>query len=277
MAYSSAFVYGQSGNGDWKAGKPLPIDGCTIMLCDSGCASFTINSRSFVISPGMMAFFAFDMVVIPAAVSDDFKARYLAVNFDTTQDIFFLVASNRFWDFLYKSPVFSVTPDDQAVINHWFVIQKWLYANCSESIKDKMMRNEVENFMLILAEQVEARLGMLGQNPSKNRAWAIVNDFIALLNRHYAAHHDVAFYAEKLNVTPNYLNIIVRRNIGTSAKEQINIQIGLVLRTLLDTTDLSVKQIAERVHYDDPSYLCRIFRKQTGLSPIQYRNKVRID
>lgn len=29
---------------------------------------------------------------------------------------------------------------------------------------------------------------------------------------------------------------------------------------LLDTTDLSVKQIAARLHYDDPSYLCRLFR-----------------
>ena len=46
---------------------------------------------------------------------------------------------------------------------------------------------------------------------------------------------------------------------------------------LLDTTDLSVKQIAERLHYDDPSYMCRIFRKHTGMSPIEYRNKLRLE
>ena len=83
----------------------------------------------------------------------------------------------------------------------------------------------------------------------------------------------MAFYADKLNITPNYLNIISKRNIGTTAKEQINIQISLVVKMLLDTTDLTVKEIAERLHYDDPSYLCRVFRKQTGLSPVQYRNR----
>ena len=86
----------------------------------------------------------------------------------------------------------------------------------------------------------------------------------------------MAFYADKLHVTPNYLNIIVRRMNAISAKEQINKQIELVIRTLLDTTDLSVKQIAERLHYEDPSYLCRIFRKQTGMTPMQYRNKLKI-
>ena len=65
--------------------------------------------------------------------------------------------------------------------------------------------------------------------------------------------------------------------MGTTAKEQINIQIVRVASMLLDTTDLSVKQIAERLHYDDPSYMCRIFRKHTGMSPIEYRNKLRLE
>ncbi len=83
----------------------------------------------------------------------------------------------------------------------------------------------------------------------------------------------MAFYAGCLNVTPNYLNIIIKRSTGTTAKEQINIQIVLVIKMLLDTTDMSVKQIATWLHYDDPSYLGRIFRKQTGMSPVQYRGR----
>ena len=70
---------------------------------------------------------------------------------------------------------------------------------------------------------------------------------------------------------PNYLNIITRKHTGISAKEQINLMLVHVIKTLLDTTDSPVKHISERLHYDDPSYLCRIFRQQTGLTPIQYR------
>lgn len=222
-----------------------------------------------------MAFIGFDMVTVPLQVSEDFSAHCFSIGFNATQDLFFRVTSNRFWDFIYKSPIFQIPQDLLDSVRHWFCLSEWLSSYCSYTIKEKALCNTAENFMIVMADQVETRLGMLGENPAKNRAWTIINDFIGLIGRHYATHHDVAYYADRLHVTPNYLNIITKRNSGTTAKEQINIQIGLVARMLLHSTDLSVKQIAERLSYDDPSYLCRIFRKQTGMSPIQYRNHLR--
>lgn len=268
-------VSGGIGAATWTAGHPLPVDGCLIMLCEGGSAAISVNSRTHTMSRGMMALLAFDMVVVPLEISDGFSARFLSLDFDTAQDIFFLVTSNRFWDFVYTTPVFTLPPSLLTAASYWFAIIGRISTDYSAALRDRMMRNEAENFMLAMAEQTETRLGRLGLSPPKNRAWALTNSFIALLNRHYAAHHDVAFYAERLNVTPNYLNIIIRRNTGTTAKEQINKQIVLTIKMLLDTTDLSVKQIAGRLHYDDPSYLCRIFRKHTGMSPMHYRERSR--
>lgn len=272
---SSQFRSGVMDSSYWRCGHPLALPGCLIMLCEEGEARFSINSRDFTMAPGMMAFICFDMVSVPLSVSDDFKARYVSVGFNATQEIFFCVTSNRFWEFIYLYPIFVVPEDLAGAAVHWHALTGWLFSESSESVREKIMRNEVENLMLVMAEQVETRLGILGENPPKNRAWTLINDFVGLLGRHYAAHHDVAFYAARLNVTPNYLNIITKRNIGTTAKAQIDLQIGRVARMLLDTTDLSVKQIAERLHYDDTSYLCRVFRKQTGMSPIQFRNSLR--
>ena len=35
--------------------------------------------------------------------------------------------------------------------------------------------------------------------------------------------------------------------------------------------DLSIKGIAAQLHFDDPSYMCRFFKRQTGSSPAQFR------
>lgn len=271
----AAFECGTIGGMSRVAGHPLAVDGCLIMLCERGEVQLSVNSRRFVMRPGRMAFMSFDMVTVLRGVSADFEAKFLSIGFEAAQDIFFLVTSNRFWDFVYKSPVFVVPSDLSAPVGHWFALTAWLSANCPDAIRDKMMRNESENFIINMAGQIEARYGQLGASPVKNRAWALVNDFVALVERNYAVCHDVGYYADRLNVTPNYLNIITRRCTGTTAKEQINMRIGQVVKMLLDTTDLSVKQIAQRLHYDDPSYLCRIFRKLTGMSPIRYRNKMR--
>lgn len=272
---TSSCNVGTSDGSEWRTGHPLSVGGCLIMLCERGWIEITVNSRRFVMSSGHMAFLVFDMLAVPVKSSADFKAKYVALDFDTAQDIFFLVTSNRFWEYIYTSPIFSLSHELNEVAARWFAMLDWITGNCSEITAEKALRNDVENFVLVMAEQVESHLGLLGTNPAKNRAWVIVNEFLGLLNRYYTHRHDVAFYAEKLNITPNYLNIIAKRNLGVTAKEQISIQLGLVVKMLLDTTDLTVKEIAERLNYDDPSYLCRIFRKQTGLSPIQYRNKQR--
>lgn len=266
---------GTTNGAEWRIGHPLTVSGCLIMICESGHIDISVNSRRFVMSRGHMAFMVFDMLAVPVKASDDFKAKFVSLDFDTAQDIFFQITSNRFWEYIYTYPIFRLPPDLNDVTIRWFTTLEWLADNCSEFTAEKTLRNEMENFMLVMAEQVESHLGLLGINPPKNRAWVIVNEFLGLLNRYYTHRHDVAFYARKLSITPNYLNIIAKRHLGVTAKEQIGIQLWLVVKMLLDTTDLTVKEIAERLNYDDPSYLCRIFRKQTGMSPIQYRNKQR--
>ncbi|MCM1033638.1 MAG: helix-turn-helix domain-containing protein [Odoribacter sp.] len=272
---SPRYFVGITDGSEWKPGHPFAVAGCLIMLCTHGSADITINSRTFNISDRKMAFIVFDMVAVPIRISKDFKAKYITLDYNTAQDIFFLVTSNRFWEYIYTTPIFALNNPQHDAACLWFSLLEWIKCNCSGITAETTFRNEAENFMLVMTEQEESHFGMLGINPPKNRAWVIVNDFLGLLNRYYTHHHNVAFYAEKLNITPNYLNIITKRNIGSTAKEQINLQLCLVTKMLLDTTDLTIKEIAEKLHYDDPSYLCRIFRKQTGLSPIKYRNKQR--
>lgn len=262
--------------GEWDSGLPpgipLAVDGCVLVLCQQGTMTLSVNSHLHSLEAGTFTFLVSDMVIVPLAVAPDFRARFIAVGPAMAQDIFFMVTSNRFWDHIYRKPVFMPSAAERELVGKWFDMAHWVLDSCPGMLSAKIVKDLTENLLAVLSWRVEASHGDLGTPPLKNRAWSIVNDFLALLGRHYALHHDVAFYAERLNVTPNYLNIIVRRYTGTSAKEQIGTQLILVLKMLLDTTDMPVKGIAERLGYDDPSYMCRVFRRREGMTPIQYRN-----
>ena len=58
----------------------------------------------------------------------------------------------------------------------------------------------------------------------------------------------------------------------SSAKEFIDRSVLLEIKMLLQSTDLSVQEIAYRLHFPDQSYLGRYFKKHTGESPTEYRN-----
>ena len=56
------------------------------------------------------------------------------------------------------------------------------------------------------------------------------------------------------------------------AKEFIDRSVVLEIKMLLGSTELSVQEIAYRLHFPDQSYLGRFFKKHTGVSPTEFRN-----
>lgn len=100
-----------------------------------------------------------------------------------------------------------------------------------------------------------------------------LNNFIALVDNCFKTHHDTKYYADKLCITPNYLNEIVQKIIGTNAKSFIQNKITQEAKRLLSYTSLSVSEIAEDLNFGNSSYFIRVFHKQTNLTPLQYRQQ----
>ncbi len=88
---------------------------------------------------------------------------------------------------------------------------------------------------------------------------------------HYQEKLSVQRIAQELNLTPNYLSSQFKKETGDSLSDYIRkIRIDGSL-TLLGNTTLSISQIAEKVGFDDYNYFSRVFHRQMGLSPSEYR------
>lgn len=95
--------------------------------------------------------------------------------------------------------------------------------------------------------------------------------FIKLVEEHYLNVHEVQFYADKLFISANYLNKIVRELLGTTSKKYIAHKIAQEAKNLLSFTDLSISEISDQLKFDSPSYFTRFFKKSVGLKPKEYR------
>jgi AraC-like DNA-binding protein len=108
--------------------------------------------------------------------------------------------------------------------------------------------------------------------PVKNR---YVNDFIQMVNMEYSDKHSINYYAAKLDITPNYLNEVVKKAIGINAKQYVQNRLTLEAKRMLSQTSMPVAAIADTLSFQSSSYFVRFFRVQTNYTPLQFRNMVK--
>jgi len=101
--------------------------------------------------------------------------------------------------------------------------------------------------------------------------FALVQHFIGLVEKKFQQIHLVQDYADMIGLSPAALNKYVKKITGNTAGEIILDRLMLQAKRYLIYTDLSNKEIAYQLSYDDPSYFSRIFKKKTGLTPSGFR------
>ncbi len=101
----------------------------------------------------------------------------------------------------------------------------------------------------------------------------ITAKFFSLFYLNNSHERKVAFYADQLNITPNYLNIAVKKATGQNVKHFINEMILTDAKRLLKFTTMDAKQIAFELDFDSPAYFNYFFKKETGITPLDYRKQ----
>ncbi|WBV61249.1 helix-turn-helix domain-containing protein [Chryseobacterium camelliae] len=101
-----------------------------------------------------------------------------------------------------------------------------------------------------------------------------IGKFIEYVDANFAESRAVAFYAEKLAVTSNYLNILSRKNLGITAKDVINTRIVIEAKRLLLGSNVPIKQIAYDLGFQNPGSFSVFILKKTGFYPKCYREMV---
>jgi len=103
------------------------------------------------------------------------------------------------------------------------------------------------------------------------RKVAMFNKFLNLIKQNAKTKHSVGFYADKLNITPQYLCRIVKNLSGKTVSENINEEILLNIKGLLSNSELTIKQISDEMHFAEPSVLIKFFKRYMEKTPLQYR------
>lgn len=252
--------------------EQLVLDYGMIMICRSGSVTIGVNFSQWQLMPGsVLTFFPNDVISIKER-SDDFKAEALRYDASLLREAS-LQLEQTVYSRLKADRCRNDTPMLTNIINGMFGLLK-LYFDQPECIcLDQLVLLQLKAFFLGFHDYLYRNPDQQKTESGTPRMRDLFNRFMMEMEARYRECRDVKYYAQRMNITPKYLNTIASTVTGHSAKTLIDHFVVLQLKLTLKTSGKSIKEIAWDYHFSDDSFFCRYFKQRAGMTPQQFRKK----
>jgi AraC-like DNA-binding protein len=167
-------------------------------------------------------------------------------------------------------PIIRLQSEEIKLQNELLTLIQNFYHKKASPNKTQMLRHLV----MVLVSMISEVYSKLPNNKNlvKSRTHEIIDEFYLLVSKYAGQQRSVVFYAEKLHLTSQYLSTFLKQKTGRSALQWIDHITILHAKTLLKSSNLSIKEISHELHFEETSVFCRYFKRIVGLSPTTYRN-----
>ncbi|MBR4491173.1 MAG: AraC family transcriptional regulator [Bacteroidales bacterium] len=231
-----------------------------IILVMQGNADYNVNNLPYKLGKG-------DLFIVPIGTifqvrfrSDDFKLK--VIDYHLNQD-------NKMNYYALWLKRHHLTESDFFRVNHYYELIHECYSSHME------MRESVVYIVLALLHDINRTLAKDGnQTVTLKREEQVYVDFMKLLMEDYdMLPRAITYYSDKLNLNANLFGTIVKKVSGLSPLNWINRVTMDTARSMLINGSASMSGIARKVCFTEQASFTRFFKKEEGMSPLDYRKK----
>ncbi|MCB9450939.1 MAG: helix-turn-helix domain-containing protein [Anaerolineaceae bacterium] len=181
-----------------------------------------------------------------------------------------VVTRYRIFDYALRSPTLAL---DAVAYRRFLTLFEELKTEFDQpgqdTFKDDIYRNLLRT-ILLLAERLK-------HDETPATATLHYQDFTRFRDQvesDYSHTRNVQDYALKLGYSPKKLNQLTQTTLNQNAKRFIDERVVLEIKRLLIHTNLSIKEIADRTGFDEPTNLVKFFKRYTEQTPLAFREKI---
>ncbi len=181
-----------------------------------------------------------------------------------------VLESYRIFDYSLQSPILALENEDYQRFLALFQELKHEFDRTEvDAFKHDIYRNLLRT-ILLLAERrkrYEAQPSVLAQ-------YAEFARFREQVEANFSRTRNVQDYATTLGYSPKKLNQVTRLTLSKNAKLFVDERVILEIKRLLIHTNLSIKEIADRTGFDEPTNLVKFFKRYTRQTPLAFREQL---
>ncbi|WP_298063552.1 helix-turn-helix domain-containing protein [uncultured Rikenella sp.] len=243
--------------------------GGAVFICRQGTARMNIDLKDYEIVPKTV------VMLLPGSIF-----RIDRISEDCTISVFgfpnvmFHEASFRInlgvFGYLKEYPCNTLPDENETVLENIIQTASTLFADTQNRYRAQIAKNLLRCLLLEIYDK-SYRFAGRQQIEGGNRQEELLRKFMTLVHEYISSEREVAFYAGKLCISTKYLTSVCRRVSGASAKMIIDKFAVLEIKVLLQSTELTIQEISDRLRFPDQSYMGRYFKRHEGVSPKEYR------
>jgi AraC family transcriptional activator of pobA len=142
--------------------------------------------------------------------------------------------------------------------------------NLQQVDKDEMIAVKVLELLL----QCDRYFTSTAPYQNRDSYSEIIESFNELIQDHFLEQKSVQFYANALHIHPNYLNFLMKKYTGMTAKQMIVDHLFLEAKALLASRSLTIKEVSYKLGFTSPDCFSSFFRKMSNVSPSKFRRQM---
>lgn len=239
--------------------QPYRMQENRVVWVRQGKASYSFNLEDYVFEADDLVVFYDDTLVEKKWHSADFQ--FDAFRFEPEQLENEGVRSNCQTSFIRL----HLDEQSRAVVSQHFSLM-WEMAHQKPFPTDNV--HLLIHSLLLFANR---RHGPSSATPVVSRRDDILRRFVSLVSQFAGKERNIPFYASRLCMEPHYLSTFIKQASGRTVMQWINQTAVKEVKVWLAYSDETAAQISERLGFPCPASLTKFFKRETGMTPGQYR------
>lgn len=254
-------------------GEPKRMGCFLFAFCDKGSVEYTIDTYRQTVTAGHCIIVSTGQVIDKVEMSPDCEGRTVVISQQYVQEVLTGMRDlSSIFLFSRLHPVFEMSRHDARSILSFYLLIRQKVGETEHRFRHDTVRALLQAF-LYDAGNIFWKV-FNHEDRTNKRADEIFMSFIDLVEKHFRHERRVGWYARQLAITPKYLSETVRQISRQTPNEWIDSYVMLELRVALKTTNLTIKEIAEKMHFPNQSFMGKYFKEHSGMSPKEYRKQL---
>lgn len=251
------------------------IDGYLMLLVMKGHAIMTIEEEAIQLTAGDAFICTPRNIIENSMTSMDFELQGSFISASHAQQIMRNLNFNiSFYGIRREHKVAHLNKEEMEAMLAYHKLMVHIFKKPETELRNMA----INNLMQICAIEFHSLFSKNDKSSPElpmgyTSAEQLVNRFAQILNNANPPIHSVNEVAAQLNITPKYFSTICKQITGHTASEIIIEQIVNTARILLRSPQMSIKQIAIKLGFNNQSHFGTFMRRYTGKSPQQLRKQ----